>query len=95
MPKKGEPADANEEQRLYLWVRVFGSVLFMLTLVVTILAVLLLPLLSPGYQVPEGIVIIILGTLATSALALVEVQLRLRRNGWVVGTREEEVRDDE
>lgn len=73
----------DEEHRLYVWVRVFGSIMLMVTLALSVIAILILPAINDDYFISEGVVIIILGTLATSALALVEVQLRLRRNGFV------------
>jgi hypothetical protein len=71
----------DEERRLYLWVRVAGSTLLLVTLVVVAVTVILLPAFNEDYDIDVGSVIAIVGTLATSALALVEVHLRLRRNG--------------
>lgn len=79
MPSKAPWHD--DDERLLLWLRAFGFVLFSVTMVLAVLAVVLLPLLQQGYHVSEGAVIAILGTLATSALALVNVQVILRRNG--------------
>lgn len=69
----------DEEKRLYLWVRVFGSLLLMVTLVLTVLAMVVLPIIDKEYHLSEGTAFVILGTLAGSALALVEVQWRLWR----------------
>ena len=71
----------DEEQRLYLWVRVIGASMLLVTLVLFVVAVLLLPLVREDYHTDTGTVVGLAGTLAASALALVEVQLRLRRNG--------------
>ena len=70
-----------DEQRLYAWVRVFGAIMFTVTIVLTVLAILILPVIVPGYDISEGTVVVILASLSTSALALVNVQVVLRRNG--------------
>lgn len=77
----------NEEERLYLWVRIFGAVLLLLALVALAIFVVV-----ANDDMPEGLAVIVLGTLATSALALVDVQLRLRRNGK--SSKESENADD-
>ncbi len=71
----------DDEKRLYLWVRVFGSVLLLVTLVIAALAVLVIPIFDEDYSLSEGTVLVIFGTLGGSALALVEVQWRLWRRG--------------
>jgi O-antigen/teichoic acid export membrane protein len=71
----------DEQRRLYLWVRVVGAFMLMISLVLAVFAIILLPLLHHDYEISDGAVIAILGTLAASALALVDVQLRLWRGG--------------
>lgn len=64
----------DDEERLYLWVRVFGSVLLLVALVMLAFFVVV-----ANDDISEGLAVIVFGTIATSALALVDVQLRLRR----------------
>lgn len=68
----------TDDERLYAWVRVFGAVLLLITIVVFVLAVLILPLAVEDYRVSEGTIIVIMGSLLTSALALVNVRVVLR-----------------
>jgi len=78
----GEHDPWNDERLLYLWVRVFGAIILLVALVLAAAALIILPALNEDYRIGEGTAAVILGTLAASALALVEVQLRLwRRNG--------------
>jgi hypothetical protein len=72
----------DDEKRLYLWVRVIGFGVLLATVVLTVLAVVVLPALIPAYEVDSATVIAIVGTLTASALALVEVTVRIRRNGF-------------
>jgi len=75
-------ASGNGEQRLYAWVRVFGAVMLLITVVLTVLAVIIFPVFVEGYAISEGTIVVILASLSTSALALVNVQVILhRRNG--------------
>jgi hypothetical protein len=67
-----------EERRLYLWARLVGAIVLMIALVLAVFAILLLPLFHDDYEISDGAVVAILGTLAASSLALVDVQLRLR-----------------
>ena len=63
-----------DEQQLYLWVRVFGAILFFVTLSLTVIALVFF-----DRDIDSGTVVVIFGTLTTSALALVGVQVSLRR----------------
>lgn len=75
-------ADDDEDvQRLYSWVRIFGAVTLIVTVALTVLGVIILPVFVPDYEVSEGMVFLIIASLSTSALALVNVQVVLRRNG--------------
>ena len=70
-----------EERRLYVYASLAAGAVFTGALVVVVLAVVFLPLLSPGYTISEGTVIGIVVSLSGSILALVGVRTRLRRNG--------------
>lgn len=80
----------DDEQRLYLWVRVVGSIVLLVTVVLIGLVVVIAPLLDEDYRVDATVIVGITGILTASALALVEVTVRLKRNGWSVVTKEEE-----
>jgi uncharacterized membrane protein YqjE len=71
----------NDEERLYLWVRVIGFAVLLTTITLATLAVVIVPIFNPAYHVDSATIIAIIGTLSASALALVEVTVRLRRNG--------------
>jgi uncharacterized membrane protein YqjE len=79
------PEEDEDQKRLFQWVRIFGSIMFMVTLVLAVIAIVLLPVFVDDYSLDVGTVVAVLGTLATSALALVGVELRLRRNGFLNG----------
>lgn len=78
------PDDEREawaDERLYAWVRAIGSILLIVTAVLIVLAVAVFPVFVPDYELSETTVAIIIAGLLTSALALVNVQVVLRRNG--------------
>jgi uncharacterized membrane protein YqjE len=72
----------NDEERLYLWVRVIGFAVLLTTITLATLAVVIVPIFRPAYHVDSATIIAIIGTLSASALALVEVTVRLRRNNF-------------
>ena len=90
----------SDEERLYLWVRVIGFAVLLTTITLATLAVVIAPLLNPTYHVDSAAIIAIIGTLSASALALVEVTVRLKRNNFPIIGRDktgntEEGKEDE
>ena len=87
----------DEEQRLYLWVRVIGFGVLITTIALATLAVVIVPVFNPNYHVDSAAIIAIIGTLSASALALVEVTVRLRRNNFpfVLSGEDKKEREDE
>lgn len=81
----------HDEERLYLWVRVFGAIVLLITIAIATLALVLLPLVNPDYKPEAGALVVIIGTLGTAALALVGVELRLRRNDSEPAEKDEKV----
>ena len=71
----------DDEERLYLWVRVFGAITLLVTMSLIALAVAVVPIFNPDYHPDTSAIVFIIGTLGTASLALVGVELRLRRNG--------------
>jgi len=71
----------DDEERLYLWVRVFGAITLLVTMAFIALAIAIVPIFNPDYNPDTSAVVFIVGTLATASLALVGIELRLRRNG--------------
>lgn len=72
----------SDEERLYLWVRVIGFAVLITTIALATLAVVIVPVFKTDYRVDSATIIAIIGTLSASALALVEVTSRLRRNNF-------------
>ena len=87
----------NDEERLYLWVRVIGFAVLITTVALATLAVVIVPVFQPDYRVDSAAIIAIIGTLSASALALVEVTVRLRRNNFpfISSDREDTGKEDE
>ena len=85
----------SDEERLYLWVRVIGFAVLLTTITLATLAVVIVPIFNPTYRVDSAAIIAIIGTLSASALALVEVTVRLRRNNFPIIRREEQRKEDE
>ena len=75
----------EDERRLRLWVRLIGFGVLVTTIAVATLIVFIVPIFNEDYRVESGTVIGLIGTLSASALALVEVTVRLRRNGYAEG----------
>ncbi|RLB44774.1 MAG: hypothetical protein DRH30_00530 [Deltaproteobacteria bacterium] len=86
----------NDEERLYLWVRVIGFAVLITTVALAALALVIVPIFDHDYRVDSAAIIAIVGTLSASALALVEVTVRLKRNNFpIIGGKKEERKEGE
>jgi uncharacterized membrane protein YqjE len=86
----------DDEERLYLWVRVIGFAVLITTVALATMAVVIVPIFNPDYHLDSATIIAIIGTLSASALALVEVTVRIRRNSFPsVNSGKEKRKEDE